>query len=81
MTLWQTIFIVFTSQLCAQNGFISVNLCHIFDTFIKITRWLRCRNQTVERQAIESVTVDNDAHFKTHDKTKQNQHAKKKASL
>lgn len=52
----------------------SLSLKHFF--FLpKITRLLHRRAQAVEHQPIESVTVDNDAHFKTHDKTKLNQHA------
>lgn len=49
----------------------SLPLSHFFS---KITRLLHHGTQPVEHQPIESVTVDNDAHFKAHDKTKQNQH-------
>lgn len=49
--------------------------------FTKITRRLHRGTQPVEHQPIESVTVDNDAHFKTHDKTKQSQHVERRPPI
>jgi len=49
-----------------HNGFSVIFFC-------KRTWLLHCRIRPVEHQPIESVTVDNDAHFKDHDKTKQSQ--------
>lgn len=49
--------------------------------FTKITQPLRRGTQPLEYQPIESVTVDNDAHFKTHDKTKQSQHVERQPPI
>lgn len=77
VTLWQTYSVSsqFISQSSLKRNEIAY-LWHFFFFFLpKITRLPHHGTQAVEHQPIESVTVDNDAHFKTHDKTKQNQHA------
>ena len=47
----------------------------------KITRPLHSGTRPVEHRPTESVTVDNDAHFMTHDKTKQSQHVQRQPPI
>lgn len=57
-------------------------LCQFFLFFLaKITRLVHRGTQPVEHQPTESVTVDNDAHFNTHGKTKQSQHAERQPPI